>query len=81
MDRHLLDTGGADAAREEQGLDVARGLADQQANTDKTYIPTVCSRSSRNWSNTISPPARQSPAAAGDRRMPSSASSTNSATN
>ena len=35
-DRDLLDLGGADAAREEQGLDVARGLADQQANTDET---------------------------------------------
>jgi hypothetical protein len=38
-DRDLLDLGGADAAREEQGLDVARGLADQQANTDEIYIP------------------------------------------
>jgi hypothetical protein len=37
-DRDLLDLGGADAAREEQGLDVARGLADQQANTDETDI-------------------------------------------
>ncbi len=37
-DRDLLDRGGADAAREEQGLDVARGLADQQANTDEIYI-------------------------------------------
>ena len=37
-DRDLLDLGGADAAREEQGLDVARGLADQQANTDKIDI-------------------------------------------
>ena len=35
----MLDLGGADAAREEQGLDVARGLADQQANTDEIYIP------------------------------------------
>ena len=38
-DRDLLDLGGADAAREEQGLDVARGLADQQANTDEIDIP------------------------------------------
>jgi hypothetical protein len=38
-DRHLLNLGGADVARQEQGLDVARGLADQQANTDKIYIP------------------------------------------
>ncbi len=38
-DRDLLDRGGADAAREEQGLDVARGLADQQANSDEIYIP------------------------------------------
>ena len=35
----MLDLGGADAAREEQGLDVARGLADQQANTDEIDIP------------------------------------------
>jgi hypothetical protein len=34
----LLDLGGADAAREEQGLDVSRGLADQQANTDEIDI-------------------------------------------
>ena len=38
-DRHLLNQGGADVVRVEQGLDVARGLADQQANTDTTYIP------------------------------------------
>ena len=38
-DRDLLDLGGADAAREEQGLDVARGVADQQANTDEIDIP------------------------------------------
>jgi hypothetical protein len=37
-DRDLLDLGGADAAREEQGLDVARGLADQQASTDEIDI-------------------------------------------
>jgi hypothetical protein len=37
-DRDLLNLGGADAAREEQGLDVDRGLADQQANTDETDI-------------------------------------------
>ncbi len=38
-DHDLLDLGGADAVREEQGLDVARGLADKQANTDEIYIP------------------------------------------
>ena len=43
----LLDRGGADAAREEQGLDVARGLADQQANTDKIYIPNGLSHDPR----------------------------------
>jgi hypothetical protein len=37
-DRDLLDRGGADAAREEQGLDVARGLADQQAYGDEIHI-------------------------------------------
>ena len=37
-DRNLLDRGGADAVREKQGLDVARGLADQQANTDEIDI-------------------------------------------
>jgi hypothetical protein len=37
-DRDLLDLGGADAAREEQELEVARGLADQQANTDEIDI-------------------------------------------
>ncbi len=37
-DRELLDLGGADVAREEQGLDVARGLADQQANTEEVDI-------------------------------------------
>jgi hypothetical protein len=37
-DHDLLVLGGADAAREEQGLDVARGLADQQANTDEADI-------------------------------------------
>jgi hypothetical protein len=38
-DRHLLNQGGAAVVGVEQGLDVARGLADQQANTDKIYIP------------------------------------------
>jgi hypothetical protein len=38
-DRHLLNQGGADVARVEQGFDVARGVADQQASTDKIYIP------------------------------------------
>jgi hypothetical protein len=37
-DRHLLDLGGAAATREEQGLDRARGLANQQAYTDKIDI-------------------------------------------
>jgi hypothetical protein len=37
-DRDLLDLVEADAAREEQGLDVARGLADQQASTDESAI-------------------------------------------
>jgi hypothetical protein len=37
-DRALLNQGGADAAREEQGLDVARGVADQQAITDESDI-------------------------------------------
>ena len=37
-DRDLRDLGGADAAREEQGLDVARGLADLQAITDESDI-------------------------------------------
>ena len=37
-DRALLDQGGADAAREEQGLDVARGVADQQAISDESDI-------------------------------------------
>ncbi len=35
----MLDLGGAAVAREEQGLDVSRGLADAlEANTDKTDI-------------------------------------------
>lgn len=38
-DLHLLDLGGADAARVEGGLDLARGIEDQQANTDEIYIP------------------------------------------
>ena len=38
-DRHLFGLGEADVARQERGLDVARGLAVQQANTDKTDIP------------------------------------------
>jgi hypothetical protein len=37
-DQDLLNLGGANAVRVEQGLDVARGLADQQADKDKTYI-------------------------------------------
>jgi hypothetical protein len=38
-DLHLLNLGGAQAARVENGLDVARGVADALANTDKIYIP------------------------------------------
>jgi hypothetical protein len=38
-DRQILNQGGAEVTRTEQGLDVARGLADKQANTDKIYIP------------------------------------------
>jgi hypothetical protein len=38
-DRHILNLGGARAARVEQGLDVARGIADQQANADEIDIP------------------------------------------
>ncbi len=38
-DRHLLNQGGAEVSRTEQGLDVSLGLADKQANTDKIYIP------------------------------------------
>jgi hypothetical protein len=38
-DRHLLDLGVANVSREKQGLEVARGLADQQANTGKIDIP------------------------------------------
>jgi hypothetical protein len=38
-DRHLLNLGGADVARVEHGLDVARGIADQQAITGKADIP------------------------------------------
>ena len=38
-DRDLLDLGGADVAREEHGLDVAVGLADQQASAGKIDIP------------------------------------------
>jgi hypothetical protein len=37
-DRHLLNLGGADVVRVEQGLDVARGVADQLANTDEADI-------------------------------------------
>ncbi len=38
-DRHLLNLGGAHAAKVEQGLEVARQVEDQQTNTDKIYIP------------------------------------------
>ncbi len=38
-DRNLLNLGGADVARVEEGLDVGRGIANQQANNDKIYIP------------------------------------------
>ena len=37
-DRHIVNLGGAQATRVEQGLDVARGIADQQAATDKSDI-------------------------------------------
>jgi hypothetical protein len=37
-DRALLSLGHTDVTREEQGLDVARGLADKQANTGKADI-------------------------------------------
>jgi hypothetical protein len=37
--RHLLNLGAADVNQVEQGLDVAGGVADQQANTDTIYIP------------------------------------------
>jgi hypothetical protein len=37
-DLNLLDRGGAAVSREEQGLDVARGLADQQANSSEIDI-------------------------------------------
>jgi hypothetical protein len=37
-DRQLLALGGAAVTREEQGLNVSRGLADQQATTDKSDI-------------------------------------------
>jgi hypothetical protein len=36
--RQLLDLGGAAVTREEQGLDVSRGVANQQATTDKSDI-------------------------------------------
>ena len=38
-DRHIFNVGVGDADHVEQGLDVAQGVADQQANTDKIYIP------------------------------------------
>jgi hypothetical protein len=38
-DRHILNLGGARALGVEQGLDVARGVADQEATADKTDIP------------------------------------------
>jgi hypothetical protein len=37
-DRHLLDLGGTAATREEQGLEVARTIADRQLETDQTDI-------------------------------------------
>ena len=38
-DRHLLAVGSTATAHEEQGLDVARSIANQQANSDKIDIP------------------------------------------
>jgi hypothetical protein len=38
-DRHILNQGGAAVTRTEQGLDISHGLADNQTNTDKIYIP------------------------------------------
>ena len=38
-DRHIVQVGGEIASRAEQGLDIARGVEDQAANTDKIYIP------------------------------------------
>jgi hypothetical protein len=38
-DRHILNLGGAHAAKVEQGLEVARQVEDQETNTDKIYIP------------------------------------------
>jgi len=38
-DQRTFNQGGAIVAREEQGLDIARGVEDQTANTDKIYIP------------------------------------------
>ena len=57
-DRDLLDLGGADAAREENGLDVADGLADQTGEYRRDRHPQrACSQNLRNWSKRIhSPP-------------------------
>ncbi len=38
-DRAILQLGADIASRQEQGLDVARGVEDKTANTDKIYIP------------------------------------------
>ncbi len=38
-DRNLLVQGGADTVHEEQGLNLARSIANQQASTDRIYIP------------------------------------------
>jgi hypothetical protein len=38
-DRRIVQVGADIASQAEQGLDVARGVEDQAANTDKIYIP------------------------------------------
>ena len=38
-DRRIVQVGTDIASRAEQGLDIARGVEDQAANTDKIYIP------------------------------------------
>jgi hypothetical protein len=66
-DRDLLNVGGTDVARVEQGLDVAREIADQQAITDKADIPnglftnlTELVRQDRSVANAISRSGRRS---------------------
>lgn len=38
-DRRIAEVGAAIASHAEEGLDIARGVEDQSANTDKIYIP------------------------------------------